>query len=287
MIQNFISSWGLFYQSYLTGWLISLLLSLVGVLVVARDQIFIGAAVSQASTLGIALTMWAAALIPEDQFPWFHSNAFSSVMAVIFSVIAASVTGRGGETGKESHEAITGWVFLISASLSILVVSHSPHGLEEVHRLLSSSIIGATMADVWIFSSLSTLTALLLILLYRKILLFTLDHSMSMAIGLRMRTWSMATSAWLGLSIGLSIRASGMLYTFGCLVLPALVAKNLCREVRPMFLVAPMIALGTGMIGFLLANTYDYPPGQLTVGLLCFFLVVAWLLRKLRIRNSK
>jgi ABC-type Mn2+/Zn2+ transport system permease subunit len=278
MIESFLSSWTLFYQSYLTGWLISLLLSIIGVLVVARDQIFIGAAVSQASTLGIALTMWASVVFPLERFSWFQSDVFLSAMAVIFSILAASITGRGGETGKESHEAITGWVFLISGSLSILIVSHSPHGLEEIHRLLSSSIIGATTADIWNFSLLTFLTVFLIFLFYRKILLFTLDPSMASAIGMKMRIWSLTTSAWLGLAVGLSIRTSGMLYTFGCLILPALVAKNLCREVRYMFWVAPAVAVGTGIIGFLLANHYDYPPGQMTIGLFCLELVGAWAL---------
>ncbi len=281
MIQSFLSSWTLFYQSYLTGWLICLLLSIIGVLVVARDQIFIGAAVSQASTLGIALTMWAALVFHLERFSWFQSDVFFSAMAVIFSILAASITGRGGETGRESHEAITGWVFLISASLSILIVSHSPHGLEEIHRLLSSSIIGATTSDIWSFSLLTFLTVFLILLFYRKILLFTLDPSMASAIGMKMKIWSLATSAWLGLAVGLSIRATGMLYTFGCLVLPALVAKNLCREVRYMFLVAPIVAVGTGVIGFLLANQYDFPPGQMTVALFCLELTGAWIFRKM------
>jgi len=282
MIQNFLSSWDLFHLSYLAGWLISFLLSMIGVLVVARDQIFIGAAVSQASTLGIALTMWATGVFALDRFPWFRSDVSLSVMAVVFSVVAASITGRGDEAGGESHEAITGWVFLLSASLSILIVSHSPHGLEEIHRLLSSSIIGATAADVWIFSMLSVLTVSLLIPLYRKILLFALDPSMAAAIGMKITVWNLITSAWLGLVIGLSIRASGMLYTFGCLVLPALVAKNLCRKVRSMFFVAPAVAVGTSAIGFLLANYYDYPPGQMNVALFCLGLMMAWMFRRLR-----
>ncbi len=280
MIQSFISSWGLFHQSYLTGWLIGLLLSLVGVIVVARDQIFIGAAISQASTLGVALTLGTTLLFPEDEFPWLHSTIFLSGMAVIFSVIAASITGHGRSSGKESHEAITGWVFLISSSLSILVVSHSPHGLEEIHRLLSSSIIGATGFDAWVFGILTALTALMLLIFYRKILLFSLDPTMAVAIGMKIKTWNVITSAWLGLAVGLSIRASGMLYTFGCLVLPSLVAKNLCREVRHMFFVAPVIALLTGIIGFVLANGYDFPPGQMTVALSCVLLVGVWFIRR-------
>jgi zinc/manganese transport system permease protein len=286
MIQTFLSSWSLFYQSYLVGWLISLLLALIGVVVVARDQIFIGAAISQASTLGIALTLWATGVLPLGESSWFESEVVFAVMAVIFSVVASSVTARGGQSGKESHEAITGWVFLVSGSLSILVVSRSPHGLEEIHRLLSSSIIGATLLDVWILGTLTALTAVLFILLSRKILLFALDPSMALAVGLRMKVWASMTSIWLGLAIGLSIRASGMLYTFGCLVLPALVAKNVCREVRTMFLVAPAVAIGTAFLGFLLANHYDYPPAQMTVASFCLELLAVWMFRRLKGRGD-
>ncbi len=38
-----------------------------------------------------------------------------------------------------------------------------------------------------------------------------------------LKLWGIITSAWLGLAVGLAIRTSGMLYIFGCLVLPALV----------------------------------------------------------------
>jgi zinc transport system permease protein len=282
MIRTFLESWALFYQSYLAGWLISFLLSLIGVLVVARDQIFIGAAVSQASTFGIALAMWATAILHLDLFPWFQPDLFFSGMAVVFSVMAAFATGTAGETGKESHEAVTGWVFLISASLSILIVSHSPHGLEEIHRILSSSIIGATLADVLVFAALVLLSASFLVFLYPKILLFALDRTMAVAVGMKLGTWNAIISVWLGLAIGLSIRASGMLFTFGCLVLPPLIAKNLCRKVRSMFIVSPVAGVGIAILGFALANHYDYPPGQLTVALYCLGLMVAWIVRSFR-----
>jgi ABC-type Mn2+/Zn2+ transport system permease subunit len=282
MIESFLSSWALFQNAYLVGWLIAVLLSLVGVLVVARDQIFIGAAVSQASTLGIALAMWVASWAVAQGLEWLHSEVFLVSMAVVFSVVAALLTARGGEAGRESHEAVTGWVYLVSASLSILVVSHSPHGLEEVHRLLSSSIIGATAGDVWTFAALAATTVVVLAVTQQRLLLFAIDPAMAAAVGMRVRPWAVMSSAWLGLVVGFSIRSSGMLYTFGCLVLPALVAKNLCREVRPMFLVAPIVAVGTAAVGFVLANDYDDPPAQMTVALLCLLLGIAWLVRRVR-----
>jgi zinc/manganese transport system permease protein len=184
-------------------------------------------------------------------------------MAVVFSVIAALITVSRGEESKETPEAITGWVFLLAASGSILIVSHSPLGLEEIYRLLSSSIIGAATIDVGIFAVFLFLTVIFLGISHQRLLLFSLDPAMAAA-------------------VGLAIRTSGMLYTFGCLVLPALVAKSLCREVRLMFVVAPLVSLLSGVLGFMMANHYDFPPAQMAVALLCLFLCLAWILRRFR-----
>jgi len=277
MIDSFFFSWDLFHHTYLAGWLIGLALSLVGVLVVAKDQIFIGAAVSQASALGVALAMWAAGLIGGGAGAWLGSDSALSFVAVLFSVAAALFTSLAGTKGRESHEAITGWIFLVSASVSVLVVSHSPHGLEEIQRLISSSIIGATAADVWVFLGLFAASLLLVAWRRRLILLLVMDSATASALGVRTGWWSSGLAVWLGLSIGLSMRVSGMLYTFGFLVLPALVAKNVCREVQPMFIVAPLAALFVSVTGFVFADYWDFPPGQMSVALLAALLPLAWL----------
>ena len=76
MIESFLASWDLFHLTYLAGWLIALLLSLVGVFVVARDQIFIGIAISQASTLGIAIGMGVGSWMDLHDAAWLSSDTF-------------------------------------------------------------------------------------------------------------------------------------------------------------------------------------------------------------------
>jgi ABC-type Mn2+/Zn2+ transport system permease subunit len=293
MINEFLQSWSLFHWTYIEGWLIAFLLALIGVAVVARDQIFIGAAVSQASTVGIALTLFVASLVPAhdptatsnplapsmtDTFNdmWLHSDVFQSAMAVVFSVVAALLTSRASRARTESYEAITGWVFLISASVTVLLLAHSPLGDKQIKALQSSSIIGATPGDAAVFVGFSLLTVVVLVVARHRFLLFVTDTTMAAAVGMRVGRWSAGASVWLGLAVGLSIQSSGMLYTFGLLVLPALVAKNVCREVQPMFIVSPIVALGVATVGFILANHYDFPPAQMTVALLGMLLVVAW-----------
>ena len=287
MIGDFIQSWALFHNTYLTGWAIAVGLSLVGVLTVARNQIFIGAAVTEASTLGIAVAFWMGTVAGTHDSPWLHSDFFLSAMAVGFSILATLLTARSQRAGGESHEAVTGWVFLLAASGSILLVAHSPHGLEEIHRILASSIIGATDADVWVFAAGAVLSAVVLGAFHRPILLIAMDPPMASASGVRTTAWSIATSAWTGLLIGLSIRVSGTLYTFGCLVLPALVAKNLCREIRPLLWVSPVIAFTFSLLSFVLAHHYDYPPAQMTVAILSLALVLAWGIRSVRRRLGR
>lgn len=283
LIESFFSSWSLFHNAYLAGWLIGLLLSLIGVLVVARDQIFLGAAVSQASTLGIAVGMWLSSWPMFAECVWCRSEVFHTICAGIFAVLAAFITARGGKVdGQETHEALTGWVFLLASSVSILLMAHSPHGLEEVHRLLASTIIGATRADVWLFTAVTIVTGAALIRCYRQILLLIMDPDMARAVGMRVGLWEGGFAIWLGIAIGFSIRVSGVVYTFASLVLPALIAKNLSREVRTMFVLAPTISLAAGVVAFVVANSYDYPPGQMAAACLCILLTIAWALRNAR-----
>ena len=72
-------------------------------------------------------------------------------------------------------------------------------------------------------------TLLALALANRRLLLFAMDPPMAAAVGMRVTWWTTGAAVWLGLVIGLAMRVSGMLYTFGLLVLPALVAKTAHR----------------------------------------------------------
>jgi len=277
VIAEFLASWPLFHNAYISGWLIGILLSLIGVLVVARDQIFIGAAVSQAATLGIAIGMVIGSLLTNDEQSWVRSHIFHGIMGGLLAILAALFTTRGSKTaGRESHEAITGWVFLVSISCSVLLLAHSPHGLEEVNHILASTIVGATTTDVWLFASLTLITAGALGLWYQSTLLVVLDPEMARAVGVPVAWWDAALSIWLGIAIGFSIHVSGVVYAFACLVLPALIAKNLGHEIRTMFFLAPLVSFGTGLVAFVLANHYDFPPGQMATASLCFLLAVAW-----------
>lgn len=283
MIGSFVDSWALFQTTYLSGWLIAYVLALVGVWVVARDQIFLGVAVAQASTLGVAIALWTGRLAAAAVFQALGSDGLAAGFAVAASVATALLTTRHREGGAESGEAVTGWVFLVAASLPTLLLAHDPHGLEEVHQLLFSTLLGATRTDLLVFAALAGITTALVWRLRDPLLLLAVDPEMAAAVGLRHHLWRAALAVWLGLAVGLSIRVSGTLFTFGCLVLPALVAKHWVREVRSLMVLAPFVAVAAAVAGFMLANHFDIPPAHMTVALLCAALPLSWLRGRARL----
>ena len=70
-------------------------------------------------------------------------------------MIASLLVARKHQTGDGStSEEMTGWIFLASGSLSVLLLARMPYGLKEIQSLFSSSIMGAGSTDIGVFSGL-------------------------------------------------------------------------------------------------------------------------------------
>jgi len=281
MIADFLASWALFHNTYLAGVLIAAMLAIIGVVVVARDQIFIGAAISQASIVGITIGMWFGQWSGLAVGGWYESDPLVSIFGGLSAALGALITASPGGPAPASREAVTGWVFLFGMSFSVLLVAHSPHGLEEVHRLATSTLIGARDADVLIFAIGVALVVAGFARWHREIVLVVMDPEMARAVGLSVRWWDRTLYVALGFAVAFSLRVSGMVYTFGYLVLPALVARSVCREIRTTLVVAPLVAVGTALVAFAIANFYDLPPAHVAVGALAIAAATAGALHRL------
>ena len=267
MILEFLESWTLFSHTYISALLIGASLSLMGVVVVARGNIFVAAALAQASVLGVALSLF------------FEIG--QPVLSAVFCSVGASflVSRKHQEGGVSTSEEITGWIFLAGGSLSVLLLARMPYGLKEIQSLFSSSIIGAGSVDIIVFAVLLFVFVGFLALRMRRLTLYLSDPVMAAAVGANIILWSIAISSTLGLVTGLAIRSSGMLFTFGSMILPAQMAKIMCRNISGMFLVAPLMSIFCVLLGLVLGNYYDLPPAQTVVALMCFLLVLTWVLR--------
>jgi zinc transport system permease protein len=275
VIAEFVSSWSLFAGAYSTGMAVAVVLAVVGVLVVARDQIFLGAAVAQATMFGIALAIRFEESLLLGPLLAYGSSFTHTLAGGVTAVAGALITSASGR-GRESAEALTGWVYLAGASVAVLLVANTAHGLAEVQGLLASTIIGADTTDAVTLAVIALATLAVVALRRDEILLFVSDPEMAAAVGVRVALWNRLLAVWLGITLAMAIHAAGTIYAFGCLVLPGLIARNLCRTVRGMLIAAPIIALASVIMAFVAANHYDWPPGQAAVAVLVVELAATW-----------
>jgi ABC-type Mn2+/Zn2+ transport system permease subunit len=276
VIASFLDSWSLFGTTYGVGLLAAFVLAQVGVWVVARNQIFLGAAVAQASTLGVALALSAAAVAGEAVADRLGAGAVPSLLAVAASLVTAWGVTRPRGARSESAEALNAWVFLLASSAPVLLLAHSPHGLEEIQRLMFSTLLTASRVDLGLFALLAAAGTALTARAGGALLLFSVDPENAAAFGLRPLRWRALSALWLGLAVGLAIRATGTLFAFGCLVLAPLAAKGVCREVRSMAWLAPVLAAAAALAGFFVGNAFDVPPAHATVALLAAAVALTW-----------
>lgn len=271
MLQDFITSFPLFFETYLSALFMAIFLSILGILVVNREQIFLTAAISQAAILGLAVDI----LLGFEQ---------PMICAVVFSILAAVVSGRKDKRGGSNREEFSAWVFLVSASLSVLLLANHPQGVKQIQASIASSIIGSGGLEVVVFAAMSVFVATFCFVFNEKLRLFIMDPIMAAAVGIPIVLWGWYISIFLGFSIGIAMCTSGMLYTFGCVVLPAQIAKTLCQRLSYMFIVAPIVATISVVSGLIFANYYNYPPGQMIITLMGMILVFSWLIQWLRTR---
>ncbi|MCC6670524.1 MAG: metal ABC transporter permease [Planctomycetes bacterium] len=272
--QDFATAWQLFGPAWLAGWLVAVYLGIAGVPLVARGHAFLGAAVAQTAALGVAIALLLGATMEHAHDELFDGETVLTLAAIAFATLAALATGTGG-SGRAAREGVTAWLYLASASLTVLLVANHPLGTEEVKHVLGLSVLGAGPVDAAVAGVLAVATLSIALLRRDQLALVAMDPVMAAAVGVPVRRLSAATSAWIGLGIGFAIHASGLLYAFGCLVLPALAAARACRTVRAMFWVAPLFALAGTLPGFLLAHATDLPPGHVAVALLAALVPLA------------
>ena len=285
---EFFNSWPLFFRPYTLTLLAGAALAIVGVLATARRQLFMAVAVAQTSLMGYAVM----AFIMGAQVNVGLGAGTRDAVVIGAAVVAAMFTMLGGresqgaEGGRLDGDERTAWVFVTAGSLAVLCLAHAPAGMEQIRRLQVSSVVGATWLDLYLFLGLLSAMIIAGLWLMRPLILLLSDPVMASAIGIRVGRWNVVLAIVSGLSVGLAVRSTGVLFTFGALALPVMIAKQLCGEVRSLFLLAPILAAILSFFGLWASHRWDLPPGQAAAGLMCVALLVVHPARRLWSRVS-
>ncbi len=238
-----------FPEALTAGILIAVISAFLGVFVVLKRLVFIGATLSETATCGIALALF------------FHFPPLAGALLLTFAAVSALGTSR--QEVRVPRDAVMAGVFVFSASLGILLVSKSAFGLEEVKAFLYGDLVVTSRRDLMILSAAILPPALLVILFLRPILYTFLDRDGAKVLGIRTLFWELFFFYALALVVSASSKLGGMLLVFCHLVIPPMAGLLMTRRFLPAASVSAGVAVTATLAGFLGAYAWDFPVNQL------------------------
>lgn len=264
--------------------LAGLLCGYLGVYVVLRRVVFVGAALTQLSGFGVAAAFFVASYFPVHDAhagsPWWVSPQLYSVTAALAGALLFSLVRGGGRLASETVVGI-GWVV---ASASLLLILSSRRITQEKHEV-DDLLYGAGVLLSWPqVKALAAVVAGVLavhLAFYRPFIFVSYDAEMARTVGYRARFWEMLLYATFGVGISFVVKTIGALPAFGFLVIPAAAAQLLVRRVRWAFPLAMTFAVAAGFLGYYLSFTRRYPTGAAIVATSALFLLPGLLRRAL------
>ncbi|HEY2066112.1 MAG TPA: metal ABC transporter permease [Gemmatimonadaceae bacterium] len=275
-----ISTILLFREALYGALVIAIACSVLGVYVVLRRIVFVGAAIAQLSSAGIALALFLGGIGLSAGLAG-HPTAF----ALAFGLAGALFFGLGG--GRRSGippDATIGVTYAAAAAIGVLLIAKAKSG--EAHDIfLQGNILGITRADTLVLLAVTIPVLLAHALFYKEFLFVSFDGETARTLGYRVTFWNLFLYLTLGLVIAFAMQFAGVILVFNFLVLPAVTGLLLARSMRGIFTVAVVSAVIAAIVGFSLSVPFDLPSGPAIIACSAVLALLAWPARLLQRRG--
>ena len=262
--------------------LIGAVCPLVGVYLLLRRLVFLGVALPQISSCGIACAF---ALQAWGLLPHAHESAGERVIAlggsIAFTLAAILVLSALERRGRGSVEGRIGTAYVLAGAWSILLLVKNPFGEHGMLEMLRGEIIAVSTPDLVMTASAFLVVVLALLIFRKEFILVSFDREMAVTLKKKVAVWDTLLFACIGLTISVAVFSVGPLVAFGYLILPPLIAYPFARTTRRLMLDSSCIGALSALTGFVIAYHFDLPVGPTDIGLLGVIYCVTFSGRKL------
>jgi ABC-type Mn2+/Zn2+ transport system permease subunit len=267
----------IFKEALYGALVIALACSVLGVWVVLRRIVFVGAALAQLSSAGIALALLLGGMGIGGELT-HHPVAVSLILTLVGAAFFA--IGHKERAGIPP-DATIGVTYAVAAAFGILLIAKAKGG--EAHDIfLQGNILGITSADVLVLLAVTVPVLVLHAVFYKEFLFVSFDRETARTLGYRVALWDQLLYFTFGIVIAYAMQFAGVLLVFNFLVLPAVTGILLARGMAGIFVVAALAGLVASVVGFALSVPLDLPSGPAIIAVSGIIAALSWVVRQLR-----
>jgi zinc transport system permease protein len=238
------------------------LLGFLGVYVVLRRTVFVSAALTQLSTLGLVGT-----LLLEERFHIETEHASEQLaVAIAFSVVGALVLGAL-RARRLPAEASVGGAWVAASALVVLGSSQLVHAAHDLGGMVFGNAVAVSATELAVIAAVAALCTAVHAAFAKELAFTSFDAETARAVGVRVRLWDAVLFVTIGVAIPPAARALGALPVFAFLTLPAAGALLLRVGFRPAFALAASFGVLSAAGGYVLSWLWELPTGATMVAL--------------------
>ncbi|MBL7995381.1 metal ABC transporter permease [bacterium] len=251
-----------------TGLLVGIMCSFLGVYIVLRRIVFVGASLAQISSTGFAIGII------------FEMNPVVSAMALtMIGVVWFAFNLNSKKIPQDSTLALG---YIIASASAILILSKHPKGDADLLGLLFGNILTITSDQIYILLAALIILGSIHLIFYKEFLFVSFDPEMSETLGFRPQIWNVLFYVTVGMLISLAIKSAGILLVFGLLVIPPIAAILITEKISRVFAWSVLIAVISIPSGLYLSFTQDIPSAPTIIALMTLWLGISFTFNKLR-----
>jgi ABC-type Mn2+/Zn2+ transport system permease subunit len=205
------------------------------------------------------------------------SLVLGAAVGLLVAALAIALAGRAPEVGSDSAVAVV-VSGLLGLGALLALSAESPPGL---NALLFGDVLGVSDLDLVLAAGLAAVSAAVLGLLHRQLLLVGFDRISARALGGRPLLVDVILLVLLALSVLVGVQALGSLLVVTILVGPAASARLIAHRMGPMMALATLIAVLTGAAGLYLSYYAGTAGGASIAATVVALYAVLWVLTSL------
>jgi len=263
----------LFRDALYGALVIAVACSVLGVYVVLRRIVFVGAALAQLSSAGIALALWLG-----GQGLMLGLASHPIAFALLLTIAGVLFFGAGSGRGRVPPDATIGVTYAVAAAAGIILISKAKTG--EAHDIfLQGNILGITAGDTMTLIAVAVPVLLLHAIFYKEFLFVSFDRETARTLGYNVSFWNLLLYLTLGLVIAFAMQFAGVMLVFNFLVVPAVTGLLVSRGMAGAFFWSVFSAVLAAVIGFSISVPFDLPSGPAIIAVSGVLAVFAYLVR--------
>jgi ABC-type Mn2+/Zn2+ transport system permease subunit len=237
-------------RALFTSIIVGVICGLVGVFIILRGLIFMGAGIAHSSFAGGALGIL------------LGINPFVTIF--FFSTGAALTIGFINEKGYvEDNNVAVGIIFSLTMALAILFISLIRTYNAAVTNILFGNVLVVTTEDMILLIFISIIIMMIIFFMKKELFFITFDDEMASATGIPVKFISYIFLILISFAIVVSLKAIGAILVFAMITTPAAAAYQWSYKLNRILLLSILFGAISSSVGLYLSYILNLPSGSM------------------------